>query len=40
MIYFDTAYLLKCYVKEPGWETVRGLVPEAAGNDLPPAGSG
>ena len=25
MIYFDTAYLLKCYVKEAGWEEVRGL---------------
>ena len=25
MIYFDTAYLLKCYVKEPGWEAVRDL---------------
>lgn len=25
MIYFDTAYLLKCYVREPGWEKVRAL---------------
>jgi hypothetical protein len=25
MIYFDTAYLLKCYVKESGWEEARGL---------------
>lgn len=25
MIYFDTAYLLKCYVKEPGWAEVREL---------------
>ena len=25
MIYFDTAYILKCYVKEHGWEKVRGL---------------
>ena len=23
MIYFDTAYMLKCYVKEYGWEKVR-----------------
>ena len=23
MIYFDTAYILKCYVKEYGWEKVR-----------------
>jgi len=23
MIYFDTAYILKCYVKEHGWEEVR-----------------
>ena len=23
MIYFDTAYILKCYVKEDGWERVR-----------------
>ena len=23
MIYFDTAYILKCYVKEHGWERVR-----------------
>lgn len=28
MIYFDTAYLLKCYVKEPGWEKVRELARE------------
>jgi predicted nucleic acid-binding protein len=25
MTYFDAAYLLKCYVKEPGWEQVRAL---------------
>ena len=25
MIYFDTAYILKCYVKEHGWEKVRNL---------------
>ena len=25
MIYFDTAYILKCYLKEPGWEPVRSL---------------
>jgi predicted nucleic acid-binding protein len=25
MIYFDTAYLLKCYVKEAGWQEVRAL---------------
>ena len=25
MIYFDTAYLLKCYIKEVGWEEVRSL---------------
>ncbi len=25
MIYFDTAYLLRCYLKEPGWEPVRTL---------------
>ena len=25
MIYFDTAYILKCYVKEHGWEQVRDL---------------
>ena len=25
MTYFDTAYLLKCYVKEHGWEPVRTL---------------
>jgi predicted nucleic acid-binding protein len=25
MIYFDTAYLVKCYVNEPGAEAVRGL---------------
>ena len=23
MAYFDTAYLLKCYVKEEGWQRVR-----------------
>ena len=25
MIYFDTAYLLKCYIKEIGWDKVRAL---------------
>ena len=25
MTYFDTAYILKCYVKEHGWENVRDL---------------
>ena len=25
MIYFDTAYVLKCYLKEQGWEQVRAL---------------
>lgn len=25
MVYFDSAYLVKCYVKEPGWEPVRSL---------------
>ncbi len=25
MIYFDTAYLVKCYIKEPGWEKVREI---------------
>ena len=25
MIYFDTAYILKCYVKEYGWEEVRAF---------------
>jgi len=29
MIYFDTAYLLKCYVKETGWERVRALARQA-----------
>ena len=29
MIYFDTAYLLKCYIKESGWETVRALARQA-----------
>ena len=29
MIYFDTAYLLKCYIKETGWEKVRALAREA-----------
>ena len=28
MIYFDTAYILKCYVKEIGWEQVRALACE------------
>lgn len=30
MIYFDTAYILKCYVKEHGWEKVREF---ACGHD-------
>ena len=25
MTYFDTAYILKCYVKEDGWQAVRTL---------------
>ena len=25
MTYFDSAYLVKCYIKEPGWEPVRSL---------------
>ncbi len=25
MTYFDTAYILKCYVEEPGWEQVRAF---------------
>ena len=25
MTYFDTAYILKCYVKESGWQEVRAL---------------
>ena len=25
MTYFDTAYILKCYVKEDGWQDVRVL---------------
>ena len=25
MTYFDTAYILKCYVKEDGWQEVRAL---------------
>jgi hypothetical protein len=25
MTYFDTAYMLKCYVEEPGWEQVRAF---------------
>ncbi len=25
MIYFDTAYLLKCYIKEVGWQEIRAL---------------
>ena len=28
MAYFDTAYLLKCYVKEEGWQRVRALAAE------------
>ena len=28
MIYFDTAYILKCYVKERGWRKVRALACE------------
>jgi predicted nucleic acid-binding protein len=29
MIYFDTSYLLKCYLAEPGHEAVRQLAQEA-----------
>jgi predicted nucleic acid-binding protein len=29
MIYFDTAYLLKCYIKETGWENIRALASQA-----------
>jgi len=25
MIYFDSAYLVKCYIKEPGWKMVREI---------------
>lgn len=25
MVYFDTAYIVKCYIKEPGWKEVRAL---------------
>lgn len=28
MAYFDAAYLVKCYVKEEGWRTVRSLAAE------------
>lgn len=28
MAYFDTAYLLKCYLKEQGWQRVRALAAE------------
>lgn len=28
MAYFDTAYLLKCYLKEQGWRRVRALAAE------------
>ena len=28
MAYFDTAYLLKCYLKEQGWHRVRALAAE------------
>ncbi|MCE2559041.1 MAG: type II toxin-antitoxin system VapC family toxin [Acidobacteria bacterium] len=28
MAYFDTAYLVKCYVKEEGWDSVRALAAE------------
>jgi len=29
MIYFDTSYLLKCYLAEPGHEDVRQLAQDA-----------
>ena len=35
MSYFDTAYLLKCYVKEDGWEAVRALPPVDSGSPAP-----
>jgi predicted nucleic acid-binding protein len=25
LVYFDTAYIVKCYIKEPGWKEVRAL---------------
>jgi len=30
LIYFDTAYLAKCYLNEPGSETVRALASESS----------
>lgn len=30
MIYFDTSYLLKCYLAEPGHEVVRQLVQDSS----------
>ena len=29
-VYFDTAYILKCYVKEHGWEKVRSLAQDCS----------
>jgi predicted nucleic acid-binding protein len=33
LVYFDTAFIVKCYIKEPGWKEVRGL----AGQYIRPA---